>query len=95
MAGIVIVGAGIIWSVGFPKTRDVLRPDFVASVAIGIGLIVTGVLVFRLTRSRLALTAMGTVLMWSLLVNAYLAATTHSFTKLLDDQHRYAAEHRK
>ncbi len=69
---VVIIAAGIVWSIMFPKTRAVLRPDFITSVAIGLGLIATGILIFFINRSRLVRVVLSTLLLWSVLCNVVL-----------------------
>jgi hypothetical protein len=95
VVGIVLVLAGVVWSVMFPKKGDVLAFDFVGSVAIGLGLILTGFLVYRLTRARLVPTTMGIFLVWSLLMNACLVAEMHARAKMLLDHQKFAREHRR
>ena len=53
----------------FPKTKDVLEPDFVASVAIGIGLVMSGVLVLFFKNSKVLQGVLAILLIWSLLIN--------------------------
>ena len=67
----ILIAAGAIWSIMFPKTREVLRPDFVASVAIGIGLVIPGVLILFLKRSRVLPVVLSILLLWSLLINVF------------------------
>jgi hypothetical protein len=76
LGGISIV-AGIVWTILFPKTSDLLRPDFVASLAIGLGLIIPGIILFFLTRSRILPTCLLILLVWSLLLNLFLFSYTH------------------
>jgi len=66
------IGAGVFWSIMFPKTTEIFSPDFVASVAIGIGLVASGVLVFFVKRSRVLHFILSLLLVWSLLLNAVL-----------------------
>ena len=93
IAGTVLVIAGTVWSVMFPKTSDVLRPDFVASVAIGIGLIVPGVLVFKAMRSNLFMIALCTLLLWSLLANVFLVCTIRDWIRSAREQQQSALSH--
>ena len=67
--GCVVVGCGIVWSIMFPKTGDIMRPDFVFSVALGVGLIVIGILCFFITKSRAVLLCLAILLLWSVLTN--------------------------
>ena len=61
--GCLIIALGIIWSIMFPKTREIFRPDFVLSVALGIGLLVTGVLCFFIKRSRVVVLLLSIMLL--------------------------------
>lgn len=72
--GCVIVGCGIVWSIMFPKTGEILRPDFVGSVALGVGIIVTGILGFFMTRSRAVLLVLSILFLWSVLTNVVFLA---------------------
>ena len=72
--GALFILAGVIWTIMFPKTSDLLRPDFVASVAIGIGLMVPGVLLLFSMEGRRMMIALSIVLLWSLLLNGALLA---------------------
>ena len=71
---VVIIGAGIVWSIMFPKAKDILHPDFVISAALGFGLIVTGLLIFFMTKSRFVSVVLLILLLWSLLCNICLCA---------------------
>lgn len=71
-AGIICMAGGIVWSVFFPKTGDWLRPDFVASVAVGLGLIVPGIILLLGQRIRGVTTALAILLVESLLLNVFL-----------------------
>ncbi len=68
----ILIGAGVFWSIMFPKTTAIFRPDFVGSVAIGVGLVASGVLVFSVKRSRVLHFILSLLLLWSLLLNAVL-----------------------
>lgn len=83
--GCAVVGCGIIWSIMFPKTGEILRPDFVLSVALGIGLIVTGILCLLMTRSRAALLVLSILFLWSVLTNVvFLSLLRGSFEIVRD-----------
>jgi 4-amino-4-deoxy-L-arabinose transferase-like glycosyltransferase len=71
IGGILII-AGVIWSCMFPKTTDILRPDFVASVAIGAGLILAGFIVLFLKKQRVVSGILSIFLIWSILLNIFL-----------------------
>ena len=81
----ILIGAGVFWSIMFPKTTAIFRPDFVASVAIGVGLVVSGVLVFLVKRSRVLCFILSLLLLWSLLLNAILFSTVKSAAETLKD----------
>ena len=81
----VFIGAGVFWSIMFPKTTEIFRPDFVASVAIGVGLTASGVLVLFVKRTRVLLFILSLLLLWSLLLNAALFSHVKSATEILKD----------
>ena len=83
--GTIFVVAGVIWSIMFPKTAEVFRPDFVASVAIGVGFVASGVLVFLIKRSRVLHLILSLLLLWSLLLNAVLLSETKSLMEIVKD----------
>jgi beta-xylosidase len=68
----ICIFAGVIWSVMFPKTADILRPDFVASAAIGTGLILSGFIMLFLKKHRNASGILSIFLIWSILLNLFL-----------------------
>jgi hypothetical protein len=70
---IVLIGAGVVWSIMFPKSMS-LHWDMVLSTGIGIGLVGTGLLVMCGNRKRLPILTLATLLLWSLVANAYLLA---------------------
>jgi peptidoglycan/LPS O-acetylase OafA/YrhL len=73
----VVIGAGVVWSVLFPKKAS-FDPDMVASVAIGAGLIGAGALLFLEARLGRVRTALAILLLWSLLANVYLYSDSKS-----------------
>ncbi len=75
----ILIGAGLFWSIMFPKTTAIFRPDFVASVGIGVGLVASGVLVFLVKQSRVLRFILSLLLLWSLLLNAALLSTVKDF----------------
>ena len=81
----VFIGAGVFWSIMFPKTTDIFRPDFVASVAIGVGLVASGVLIFLVKRTRVLLFILSLLLLWSLLLNAALFSHVKYATEFVKD----------
>jgi len=83
--GCLIIASGVIWSVMFPKTREIFEPDFVLSAALGIGLLVTGVLCFFIKRSRVVVLILSTVLLWSTLANVFFLAQLRAFRDVVVD----------
>ena len=83
--GCLIITCGIIWSLMFPKTREIFRPDFVLSVALGIGLLVTGVLCFFIKRSRVVVLLLSIMLLWSALANVFFLAQLQSLREIVQD----------
>jgi len=81
----VVVGCGIVWSIMFPKTDEILRPDFVFSVALGLGLIVTGIFCFFMTRSRAALLVLSILFLWSMLTNVVVLALLRGGLEIVRD----------
>lgn len=81
----ILIGAGVFWSIMFPKTTAIFRPDFVASVAIGVGLVASGVLVFLVKRSRVLHFILSLLLLWSLLLNAVLLSEAKSLMEIVKD----------
>jgi len=77
--GSILIVCGVIWLIMFPKTSNILRPDFVISVALGLGFIGTGVLFLFLKKSKTLLGALFILLLWSVLLNVCLfAAIRHA-----------------
>ena len=70
--GVVCVVGGVVWSVMFPKTGDGLRPDFVASVAVGLGLIIPGVILLWIPRIKGVVAVLAVLLIESMLLNVSL-----------------------
>ena len=83
--GCLMIACGIIWSIMFPKTRDIFRPDFVLSVALGMGLLVTGVLCFFIKRSRVVVLLLSIMLLWSALANVFFLAQLQSLRDIVVD----------
>ena len=81
----ILIGAGVFWSIMFPKTTAIFRPDFVASVGIGVGLVASGVLVFLVKRSRVLHFILSLLLLWSLHFNAALLSEAKSLMELVKD----------
>ena len=72
LVGGIFIIAGVIWSVMFPKTTDIFRPDFVASAAIGAGLILAGFIILFLKKHRIGTGILSILLIWSILLNLFL-----------------------
>ena len=83
--GCLIIALGIIWSIMFPKTREIFRPDFVLSVTLGIGLLVTGVLCFFMKRSRVIVLVLSIMLLWSALANVFFLVQFQSLRAIVVD----------
>jgi cell shape-determining protein MreD len=83
--GTIFVVAGVIWSIMFPKTADVFRPDFVASVAIGMGLILPGIVILFFKRLRVLPTILSILLFWSLLLNVVLISWAKTVGKAVQE----------
>jgi len=84
----ILIAAGMIWSIMFPKTREILRPDFVASVAVGIGLVVPGVLILFLKRARVLPIVLSILLLWSLLMNVFFVCWVRQFVEVFHEEVR-------
>jgi hypothetical protein len=81
--GGIIVFLGFVWFALFPKSWESLRLlklGFVIYAGLGLGCIVTGVLILRLTRPPLLPTALGIALVWSLVAGTCLVSLTHART---------------
>ena len=83
--GSIFIAAGVVWSFMFPKTRDIFRPDFVASVAIGAGLIFAGLIILFLKKNRIVRGILSIFLIWSVLMNLFLFSYVKSSESLIDD----------
>jgi hypothetical protein len=81
--GSIFIIAGTVWSIMFPKTTDLFRPDFVASVAIGVGLILPGIGILFVKRSTALPSVLSILLLWSLLLNAFLFSEMWGLAKLV------------
>lgn len=84
IGGIFIV-CGVVWLMMFPKTSDVLRPDFVISAALGLGFIGTGVLFLLLKKSKMLLVTLFILLLWSVLLNVCLFAAIRYATDFIKE----------
>lgn len=83
--GTIFVVADVIWSIMFPKTADVFRPDFVASVAIGMGLILPGIVILFFKKLRALPTVLSILLFWSLLLNVVLISWAKTAVKVVQE----------
>jgi predicted acyltransferase len=70
--GNILVIVGIVWSIMFPKTTDLSKPDFVASAAIGAGLILSGLIILFLKKNRIISGVLSMLLIWSVAMNLFL-----------------------
>jgi predicted acyltransferase len=85
--GAICIIAAIVWSIRFPKSADIMRPDFVISVVIGVGLFATGcVLVLSAVRQRVQW-LLPTLLIWSLAANLSLGALLNHAVDVANHQH--------
>ena len=84
IASIFII-AGLIWFLMFPKTSDILRPDFVASLGIGVGLIFAGLIVFFLNKHSIIPSILSILLLWSILLNLFLLSYAKSTVKVISE----------
>lgn len=81
--GGIIIFLGLVWFATFPiswHTLRLLKLGFVMYAGIGLGCLVTGALILRLTRQRLLPTSLGVALVWSLVAGASLVSLTHAHT---------------
>ena len=83
--GTIFVVAGVIWSIKFPKTADVFRPDFIASAAIGMGLILPGIVILFFKRLKVLPTILSIFLFWSLLLNVVLISWAKTVGKIVQE----------
>jgi len=81
--GTILIVAGIVWSLMFPKTKHILRPDFVASVAIGLGLIISGFIILFLKKHRMLSSILSIFLIWSILMNLFLFSLVRHSVKVI------------
>lgn len=81
--GSILIFAGVVWSLMFPKTKDILRPDFVASVAIGAGLIIPGFIILFLKKHRMVSSILSILLIWSILMNLFLFSFVKDSAKVI------------
>ena len=83
--GCLMIGCAVVWSTMFPKTTEILKPDFVLSVAVGLGLAASGVFCLLLTKRRAAVLVLSTLLLWSALSNVALLAHMRAFREFAAD----------
>jgi Ca2+/Na+ antiporter len=72
LIGNLLVIAGIVWSIMFPKTTYLSKPDFVASVAIGVGFILSGLVILFLKKNSIVSGVLSILLIWSVAMNLFL-----------------------
>lgn len=82
LIGSICIVSGLVWSAMFPKTKEILRPDFVASVAIGLGLIIPGVIILFFRKSKSLVLSISIMLVWSLLLNVFLFSYMRESTRI-------------
>jgi hypothetical protein len=94
--GVALLILGVIWSIGFPKsTTDPLRPDFVMSIAISVGLFGSaGMLLALRTRSWTVL-ALSIALLWSCLANVTLYAIARDYVRQIRQTDEISAQHHR
>jgi hypothetical protein len=85
LIGSICIVSGLVWSAGFPKTQEILRPDFVASVAIGLGLIIPGVIILFFRKSKGLVLSISIILVWSLLLNVVLFSLTRYSARVFQE----------
>ena len=86
--GIVCVVGGLVWSAMFPKTSDWLRPDFVASVAVGLGLIIPGIILLWSPRIKGVAAVLAVLLIESILLNVVLASWAREAARFIQQSAR-------
>jgi Ca2+/Na+ antiporter len=83
LIGSIFVIAGIVWSIMFPKTTDLSKPDFVASVAIGAGFILSGLIILFLKKNRIVSGVLSILLIWSVAMNLFLVCYAKNSIKTI------------
>lgn len=92
---LILIALGVVWSARFPKTGQLDRPDFVISVAIGLGLVGSGAVLFARRRRTWPLTLLVLALLWSSLANVALFASVRDANRALQHETRAAATSRR
>lgn len=84
-SGGILIFAGLVWFALFPKSwwvtlrvQDLGFLNFLVYLGIGSGCIVTGGLILRLTRPRLAVTSLSVALVWALAAVPLVAVWVHA-----------------
>jgi hypothetical protein len=86
---VILIALGVVWSIGFPKTSELDRPDFVMSVAISVGLLGSGILLFALKTKSWLIAILTIALLWSGLANVSLYALARDATRIMSDATRH------
>ncbi len=68
---VTLLTLGVVWSIGFPKRKDLLSLDMVFSMAVGIALVGSGALLIAVRKGAM-LRVLSVALLWSILVNIVL-----------------------
>jgi hypothetical protein len=94
--GVALLILGVIWSIGFPKgTAEPLRPDFVMSIAIAVGLVGSGGLLLTLRRRTWTTIALSIALLWSCLANVTLYAIARDYLRQIRQADEISAQHHR
>ena len=86
--GVVCVAGGVVWSLMFPKTGDWLRPDFVASAAVGLGLMIPGAVLLWIPKIKGIVAVLAILLVESILLNAFLVSWAREATRFIQQSVR-------
>ena len=89
--GVLLLALGSVWSVCFPKSSDLLKPDMLISTSIGFGLLGAGVLFLSLKSRPLVTTLACTALLWSSLANVCLLVVARDQGRLLQHMQQTAS----
>ncbi|MBI5365079.1 MAG: hypothetical protein HZA53_18020 [Planctomycetes bacterium] len=81
VVGIALIVLGLIWTVGFPKSAELLRPDVAASISISVVTVGSGLLLMSTRPWRNVLLSIA--LLGSLAGNYALYARTRTSSQLL------------
>lgn len=90
-----LIAISVVWLIAFPKHGNPTQPDYVASLAIGVGILVPGIVILVARRPLRMNCALGVLLAWSILVNAWLFSEVQDCRNLLETQQRLEAQHHR